>query len=168
MKNKMMRQAAIAALIALALFISKNSPLKVMEEGADAVFGYMNVNYTAEAFMELADKGKAAAASVTSKVGDAAEIIAGRPVYGDPIDSEFSGDQAAVYAVGGGQVTEVGEDEEIGKYIRIIHGDYGESLYGNLKSVKVTAPSRVRKGQIIGIYEKNSSREFYYSFKEFD
>ncbi len=168
MKNKILKQAGIVIIIAVALFISKNSPVDVMERGADTILGYMEVNYTADTFRSIADRGKAAAVSATSKVSEAVGAIAGRPVYSDPIDSEFSGNEASVYAVGGGQVTETGENDEIGKYIRITHGDYGESLYGNLKSVNVEAPSRVKKGQIIGIYEKSEDREFYYSFREFD
>ena len=65
-------------------------------------------------------------------------------------------------------MTAVGENEEIGKYIKITHGDSGESLYGNLKSVNVTVPGRVKKGDIIGVYEKSEDKEFYYSFREFE
>ena len=106
-------------------------------------------------------------ANVTGKMTDAVDVITGKPVYGDPIDEKYTGNKAAVYAVGGGQVTAVGENEEIGKYVKITHGDQGESLYGNLKTVNVSVPSNVKKGQIIGVYEKNGKADFYYSFQEF-
>ena len=88
--------------------------------------------------------------------------------YGEPIDEEFSGDSTSVYAVAGGEVTSVGENEEIGKYIKITHGEKGESLYGNLSTTGVKVPSRVKKGQIIGTYEKSDEKQFYYSFREFE
>ena len=61
----------------------------------------------------------------------------------------------------------VGENEEIGKYIKIKHGDQAESLYGNLSEVHAIASANVKKGQIIGIYDKTEGKEFYYSFQEF-
>ena len=141
MMEKIAKQAVLTFLIALALFISKNSHITVLEKGADTVLGYMDTDYT---------------------------VMAGKSRYGEPIDDEFEGDTTSVYAVGGGEVASVGENEEIGKYVRIIHGDSAESLYGNLKSVEVSVPARVKKGQIIGVYEKDEKREFYYSFRELD
>ena len=167
MGKKILKQAGMVLLIVLALFISKNSRIGILEQGADTVLSYMEVSYTAEDAKKAADKGKAVAASVTGTVNDAVGAIAGKSSYGEHIDDEYTGNKAAVYAVGGGDVTAVGENEEIGKYIRITHGDTGESLYGNLASVNVVSLSKVKKGQIIGIYEKQEGREFYYSFKEF-
>ncbi len=166
MKSKMLKQAGILVLVALALFISKNSHIGVLERGADTVLTYMEVSYTADDVKAAAEKSKAAAVSVTSRINDTVAVIAGKPSYGEPIDEEFSGNQTSVYAVGAGEVTAAGENEEIGRYVKITHGDAGESLYGNLKSVNVTVPSKVKKGQIIGIYEKSEDKEFYYSFRE--
>lgn len=168
MKNKILKQAGVAALVVLALLISKYSHIGVLEEGADTVLSYMEVNYSADDLVSAAGKSKEVAASVTSKVNDTVGTITGKSSYGEPIDEVYLDNQASVYAVSGGQVTAVGENEEIGKYIKITHGDTGESLYGNLKTVNVTVPSKVKKGQIIGVYEKSENKEFYYSFKEFD
>lgn len=167
MKRRILKQAGITVLAVAALFIAENSHAPVLERGSDAVLSYMEVNYTAEDIKGAAAKGKATAASISASVNDAAGVIAGTPSLGEPIDEEYSGNSTAVYAVSGGNVTAVGENEEIGKYIRITHGAVGESLYGNLKSVNVAVPSKVKKGQIIGVYEKEKDKEFYYSFTEF-
>ena len=60
------------------------------------------------------------AASLTERVIETAGYIAGGTSYGEPIDEEFSGDSTSVYAVAGGEVTSVGENEEIGE----IHKDH--------------------------------------------
>ncbi|MDO4545339.1 MAG: M23 family metallopeptidase [Bacillota bacterium] len=168
MRAKLLKQAGICVLIALALLISKNSNIGILEQGADTVLAQMSVNYTAEDIKEGAQRGVAAVASLPGKVNTAVSVMTGTSSYGDPIDEEFDGDEATIYAVGAGQVTAVGENEEIGKYIRITHGSDGESLYGNLKKTYVEVPSKVKKGQIIGIYEKSDTAEFYYSFREFN
>ena len=85
-------------------------------------------------------------------------------VLGEPIDEKRHGKQSSVYAVDSGQVVATGEDETIGKYVRISHGKEGESLYGNLEKILVKVPVKVKKGQIIGAYNNSSKKEFYYSF----
>ena len=168
MREKLIKQTGIFLILVLALFLSKNSNITVLERGADTILTYAAVNYTTDDIREAAKKGATAVSAIPGKVGGAVSVMAGKPAYGDPIDENFRGQQASVYAVGGGQVAAVGENEEIGKYIRITHGDQGESLYGNLKDIYVEAPSRVKKGQIIGLYEISDDKEFYYSFREFN
>lgn len=167
MARKILIQTGLVLLVALALFISYHSHIPALEQGADTILEHMKVSYSAEDVKNALGKTGKAMASAAGGAGNAVGAMIGRPSYGEPIDKEYTGNRAAVYAVGGGQVTAAGENEEIGKYIRITHGDVGESLYGNLKEVKAEVPSKVKKGQIIGIYEKNSDREFYYSFREF-
>lgn len=168
MDNKILKQTAVLFFIALALFLSKNSHIQVLEKSADTVLNYMEVNYTFDDVKGTAGKSVGLASSFKSKVSDTVHVIAGKPSYGEPIDEEYSGNETTVHAVAGGEVTAVGENEEIGKYVKITHGDAGESLYGNLKSVSVTVPSKVKKGEIIGIYERSKEKEFYYSFREFN
>ena len=166
MGSMLWKQASVCLLMALALLISKNSGFVVLEKGAESVMSHMSVNYTKETIQTAADKGRSAAASATGRVENAVSVIMGKPVYGAPIDEELEGSRAPVYAVAGGQVVAVGENEEIGRYIRIVHGNQAESLYGNLHTVNVSAPSNVKKGQVIGVYEKMEGKDFYFSLKE--
>lgn len=168
MRKRLLKQVGFCLLIACALFISKNSHIGILEKGAETVMNQMEVNYTADDAMGALKKGAVAVAAVPDKFEDAVSAVTGKPIYGEPIDDKYSGNRASVFAVENGEVTALGENETIGKYIRITHGDDGESLYGNLASTFVEVPERVKRGQIIGTYEKSEEKEFYYSFKEFN
>lgn len=167
MLKKMLIQTGICVIIVFAIVISGNSGINFMQKGADAVLNYMSVNYTMEDVKAAAGKTSEVFAVMTGKVDKAVDVMTGKPIYGEPIDEKYKGNETVVYAVGGGKVTAVGENEEIGKYVRITHGDRAESLYGNLKSIRVSTPANVKKGQIIGVYERKEGKDFYYSFKEF-
>lgn len=150
MMKKILIQTFCCLLIVFTFMVAESSTVPEVQRGTEAVLNYMSVDYTREDIMAVA--GKASDAMVS---------------YGEPIDKKFEGDETLVYAVGGGKVTAVGENEEIGKYVRITHGNKAESLYGNLKTVKVNKMSNVKRGEIIGIYSKEDGKEFYYSFNEF-
>lgn len=168
MKRKIIEQTCFCIIIALVLFISKNSNVPLLEGGAETVLNYMKTEYTIDDAKKVINKSKALAASLPAKVSGTISVMTGKMTLGEPIDEKYENGRAAVYADAGGEVTSAGENEEIGKYIRITHGNMGESLYGNLESVYVQVPERVKKGQIIGIYEKKDGKEFYYSYKEFE
>ncbi|NLD20408.1 MAG: M23 family metallopeptidase [Clostridiales bacterium] len=168
MRKKMLKQAGISVLIVLALFIATNSNIKVLEKGADTVMTQMRVNYTVDDVKAAAKVGVKAVSSIPAKAQYAATVMSGKASYGEPIDERYEGKRANVYSVGAGQVIAVGENEEIGRYIRILHGGDGESLYGNLKEIFVEVPTKVKKGQMIGVYEKKKNKKFHYSFKDFN
>lgn len=148
--RKILIQTFCCLLIVFTFMVAESSTVPEVQRGTEAVLNYMSVDYTREDIMAVAGKASDALSS-----------------YGEPIDEKYSGSETLVYAVGGGEVTAVGENEEIGKYIKITHGNKAESLYGNLKTVKVTTMNNVKKGQIIGTYSKEDGKEFYYSFNEF-
>ena len=54
-----------------------------------------------------------------------------------------------VYAVGGGIVSEVGESNQYGKFIKIVHGDDIVSIYGGCTQIYVKSLEKVKKGQLI-------------------
>ncbi len=167
MFKKILTQTGICALVVLALVLSKNSGVTPMERGADVVMAHMAVTYTLDDVKSVAKKTAVVTSVFKNKLGGAVDAITGKPVYGEPIDVKYEGNKTVVYAVAGGKVTAVGQNEEIGNYIKIIHGDQGESLYGNLSSIRVATPENVKKGQIIGVYDKTIGADFYYSLKEF-
>lgn len=167
MLRKMLIQTCICMSMMLAVLLAKNCEFAAVRTAADAALEQMSINYTAADMKKAAGKTAEAFTGLNGKVEDAVDVITGKPVYGEPIDEDYERNEALVYAVGGGKVTAVGENEEIGKYIKITHGNQAESLYGNLKSVRVSTPVNVKKGQIIGVYEKVDDKDFYYSFKEF-
>ena len=168
MKRKIIEQTCFCIIIALVLFISKNSNTPLLERGAETVLNYMETEYTIEDLKRAAQKSRNLAADLPAKVSGTNSVMTGKMTLGDRIDEKNENGSAAVYADAGGEVTSAGENEEIGRYIRITHGNMGESLYGNLESVYVGVPERVKKGQIIGTYKKKDGKDFYYSFKEFE
>jgi hypothetical protein len=154
MAGRFLKQIGASILIAAVLFLTGQSDIYVFERCGEILRDHMEANYTVEDILQIACKA-------ADKVSRMAVIT-----YGAPIDQRYKGSQTPVYAVAGGQVTAVGENEEIGKYIKIVHGDESESLYGNLKTIRVKVPFNVKKGQIIGIYEDTKDKEFYYSLNE--
>lgn len=168
MKEKLFKQTGICLLIILALFISRNSGLESLERGSAVVMKYAAVNYTAGDMKEIGKEFAEAAAELPQKAESVLNMAAGRSLYAEPIDESYEDGRAMVYAVAAGQVCAVGENEEIGRYIKIIHGGDGESFYGNLDEIYIKIPSKVKKGQIIGMFKNSGNKEFYYSFKEFN
>lgn len=150
MMKKMLIQTFCCLILIFVFSVAEKSMIPEIQRGTEAVLEYMSTGLTEE--------------DIKSAVVQTSELLTS---YGEPIDKKYDGHETLVYAVGAGKVTAVGENEEIGKYIRITHGNKAESLYGNLKTVKVTTQSNVKKGQIIGIYSEEAGKDFYYSLKEF-
>lgn len=168
MKNKLKKQTYACIIIAIAMLISVTSDITTLKQGSNAIISYMNKDYTVEDIKRTLSSCADFASAMPEKVTSVINIIKGTPEMGEPIDPAYVAGQTDVYAVLGGDVTSSGENEEIGKYIRITHGSIGESLYGNLKSIDVEIPSRVKKGQKIGTFEQKEDEDFYYSFNEFN
>lgn len=167
LKKRIVKQVGMCLLIIIALAIGKVSGADILETGTDVILNQMAEDYSGEDIAQIAEGGARAVSSIPDKVDDAIVFVTGKPLYGDPIE-KYSGDRASVFAVGNGQVTAAGENETIGKYVKITHGSDGESLYGNLDEVFAKVPSNVKKGQIIGTYRESAGKDFYYSFTEFD
>lgn len=86
--------------------------------------------------------------------------------YGEPIDEAREGQTVSVYAVEAGTVSAVGENDKIGNFVKILHGDEAESIYGNCAEIYVKEMQRVKKGQIIASFTKKGDLEFYHSVKK--
>lgn len=167
MLRKILIQTGCCMVIILGVFIAGKSDSPVIQKNSEAIINYVTTSYTKTDLKNAAEKTAEAFSLAAGKAGETIDVVTGKPIYGEPIDEKYNEKETPIYAVGGGKVAAVGENEEIGKYIRIIHGDQAESLYGNLKSIRVNKPDNVKKGQIIGTYSKTGGKDFYYSFKEF-
>ena len=164
MKEKLIKQIIMVLLLAAALFLADHSHIGVLERGSLVIQSQMAAEYTWSDVKHAGQKAAAAASALPDKVNETVQIVTGEPMLGDPIDEKKHGRTSSVYAVESGEVTGTGEDEAIGKYVRISHGKSGESLYGNLEKVLVKSPAKVKRGQIIGTYNNSSKKDFYYSF----
>lgn len=164
MKEKLIKQAVMVLLFALAMVIADHSHIGALERGAEVIQSQMAAEYTWSDVKKAGQKTAAAALTLPDKVNETVHMVTGKPMRGEPIDEKRHGKKSSVYAVDSGQVVAAGEDETIGKYVRISHGKEGESLYGNLEEILVKVPAKVKRGQIIGTYNNSSKKEFYYSF----
>lgn len=167
MLRKMMIRIIICMLLAFVIWIAYNSENEKISGSAENVLEQLSVSYTAEEIREAAEGLHKNFLDIVGRTSDAVNVFTGKSIYGEPIDEKYEGEETPVYSIGGGKVVSVGENEEIGKYVKIVHGDQAESLYGNLDTVEVTVPANVKKGQIIGVYNKLNGKDFYYSFQEF-
>lgn len=85
--------------------------------------------------------------------------------YGAPIDEKSDTQIKRVHATAGGMVISSGKDDKYGLYIKIMHED-AISIYGNLSDIHVIESERVQRGEIIGSYDSNQKKDFYYELKE--
>ena len=85
--------------------------------------------------------------------------------YGQPIDEKSDSATKQVHAVAGGMVLSSGRDSEIGLFIKIKHED-AVSVYGNLADIGVVESERVQRGEIIGSYDEDSGKDFYYELQD--
>ena len=115
---------------------------------------------------------KSAAVSVSTALSSAPDNVVSAfakinetSKYGVPIDEKSDEQIKQVHAVAGGVVTASGKDKEKGLYVEIRH-EGGTSIYGNLEEISVVESERVQRGEIIGSYNTQNEKEFYYELSE--
>ena len=85
--------------------------------------------------------------------------------FSAPIDKKSSKPVQPVFASAGGVVIYAGIDKELGSCIKIRHQNKF-STYGNLHTIVVVPNERITKGQIIGTFDNNCNKEFYYQLAD--
>lgn len=164
-KEKIFTQAVICCMIFTLVKATDFINIDVIKNVRTAVETRLERNYTAEevkqAGSELLERAKSAPAAITSVVVEANQV----GEFAQPIDEDTSLKTRCVYAVNSGTVTASGISGELGSFVRIQHEDR-VSTYGNLTSIKVIRGDKVRKGDIIGTYDNDSEKKFYYDLEE--
>lgn len=164
--EKILNQVFCCLVIAFALIIAGESGNEGAENLRAEVLQQLNRDYTAAEVKAAISNGVEAVRTIPAMVNSAVAQVNAPIKYGEPIDAEPAGSgPVPVYSVGGGTVVETGNSGELGNFVVISHGNEAKSVYGNLESVSVRKPERVKKGQIIGSYDRNGEKEFYYSFE---
>lgn len=127
--------------------------------------GYLSKNYSVdeikESGAELVDKITGAPSALVNAVIEANEINE----FGVPMDEKDTDGIQAVHAVAGGVVTYSGIDKDLGLCIKIQH-EGKLSTYGNMDSINAVTGDRVKKGTIIGTFNKKSGQDFYYQLTD--
>ena len=166
--KKILRQSLICLLIAISVFTAKSVDNTNVNRGIEVLSREIHREYSKEDLAAFKEKSVSAVKRIQSIIGNASVAVNSSMKYGEPIDSINTTASAILHSVGGGTVISTGTSESIGNYIIISHGEEAESIYGNLKTIKVTPMERVKKGQIIGEYDPAIEKDFYYTFNYLD
>ena len=156
------KQTGVCIIILLAIMVLQGLNITAVNKVLAVCSQQIMKDYTIDDVMTFGIKSietfKGAQAVVVNAVAPSKETR-----YGEPIDELVVGEVSQVYAVSGGTVIAVGEDDRYGKYVKITHGKEAESMYGNCKEVYVRPLERVKKGQVIAEYETINKEDFYYA-----
>ena len=166
--KKIIIQSVICFFIAVSFFAAEHTGSITLSSVAAFLRERMNREYSISELSALPETVRETVAAIPFSLSDVQETFGTGVQYGEPIDEKPLTETAMVYAVAGGTVSEVGSNEDIGNYIVISHGNEARSIYGNLSNIKVEEKERVKKGEIIGGYDKNAEKDFYYALNSFD
>lgn len=164
-KNKLLVQAvaclAIFALIRGSMMISAGGVVKARNSVIDKASKHYSIDDIKDSgsklMIELADAPEAITAAITQ-----ADVAKG---FGAPIDKESDEIITPVHSVAGGRVIYAGIDKELGLCIKIKHNEK-TSVYGNLCTITAVTGDRIKKGEIIGTFDKSGDEEFYYNLED--
>lgn len=165
-KSKLFKQSGVCLLIALAFFIAQKTDLPQLNRGSQAAVAYLSKNYTVGDVLTFAKDSAKAVARAPVAVTNAVLSVNEESRYAQPIDEAENGETVTVHAAAAGTVSAVGENEKIGKFVKILHGEDAESIYGNCETIQVKELERVKKGQAIATFKKEEQNEFYYRLSE--
>ncbi|MEG0829084.1 MAG: M23 family metallopeptidase [Anaerovoracaceae bacterium] len=161
---KILRQTGICIIIVFTFLLAKSVEVPQLNIGSEKIIQQMSKHYSVEEIMT--NGSKAVKTIIVTPVTMTNNIISANKEnkYGYPMDQVKEGSSGSVYAVGGGTVSVVGENQQIGKFVKVEHGEEAESIYGNLDNIQVKDLDKVKKGDIIGTFKNTGEKDFYYSF----
>lgn len=163
--RKILIQACICILIIFSVTLlnkSENTTLTGYYNRAKAIATYSITKEEAlKNAMNFVDIAKKTPSKVASAVIDANQASK----YANPIDKKSDSILVPVHSVAGGKVKAVGKDSDRGLFVEIMH-EGAVSCYGQLYDVKVLPDERVKRSEIIGIYNSENKEEFFYDLKE--
>lgn len=167
-KTKLLKQTGVCLIIAAAFAVAHNADIPQLNRGSEAVVAYLSKNYTVSDVMTFAKDSAAAVVRTPVTITNAVLSSREESKYAQPIDEAGEGETVTVRAAAAGTVSAVGENDKIGKFVKITHGDESESVYGNCQSIRVKELERVKRGQAIGTFKKEGDTEFYYNLSKFE
>ncbi|MFR7991118.1 MAG: M23 family metallopeptidase [Anaerovoracaceae bacterium] len=164
-KKKLYLQTAACMVIASVALYGSSSENKTVsryyQKAKAMVMEEMSLEDVKSAGQDLSAALAGAPAKMVSLVSDANTASK----YGQPIDEKSDTAIKQVHAAAGGMVISSGRDKEIGLYIKIKHED-AVSVYGNLSDIGVVESERVQRGEIIGSYDSDSGKDFYFDLQQ--
>lgn len=132
-----------------------------LQEKQSRAVAAMSKHYTAQDILERTRHAASAIINTPATVTNFIISVSGQQRYGKPIDHAETGETTSVYAVSGGFVIKTGENDKLGKYVKIRH-DGNVSVYGNCNKIYVKEGEHVRKGHVIASFKQERNNSFYY------
>ncbi|MBQ3122752.1 MAG: M23 family metallopeptidase [Firmicutes bacterium] len=166
--KKLLIRTFVVMVIALILVSGRSCEIKVLSSISSEIINFMEADLT---ISDIETIGTGIISSITDlpeSVSTMHERIVTESKYEYPVDEDFKEESTTVHAAAGGVVKEIGNNNDIGKYVILRHGNDAETIYGNLKEVYCSLNQNVRQGEIIGLYEKNPEKNFVYTLNYFD
>lgn len=151
------KQVIISIIIVLFVIVVKKMDIAVVNKGMETVKETLSENYTMEK-----------AVSVVSMGAEKLKTMPKAFVYAPPLDekTDKNENEVQVHAIGGGTISEIGFSEKFGgNYIKILHDEDMESIYGGLENAYVESLDKVKKGQMIGSLLKEEKKDFYFEMR---
>lgn len=164
-KNKLYFQIISCMIISAVFFWGSNTNHEAVSQcysrAKEMMMHQMSLEDVQQAGAYMKTQLSGAPAKVVSAVSKANE----KSLYSQPIDENSDSAIKQVHAAAGGMVIAAGKDKERGLYIEIKHDD-AISIYGQLQDISVAPSERVQRGEIIGSYNTDEEKDFYYELRE--
>jgi hypothetical protein len=177
----LLKQVLICIIIVLLVIFIKKMDIAIVNQGMERVQAQLEKDHTVadiyKGSIQLAGKIRDIPQTVADAFQRSGSKLAFMPPTdataavmasaGSTVDSENvqktlvyqSDKEIQVYSVGGGIVSEIGENSQSGKYIKIVHSDDIVSVYSGCTNIYVKSLEKVRKGQIIAsVSPENNGR----------
>ena len=183
--STLLKQVLVCIIIVLLVIVIKKMDIAIVNQGMDRVQAWLDRDYTVAEIFQSGREMIARVKQVPESVAAAFQRSGTKLAFSPPADEDAiiatfgestgsaetaqggyergmtfqSGSELQVFSVGGGIVSEIGENSQYGKYIKIVHADDMVSVYGGCTQIYVESLEKVRKGQLIAsISPENNGR----------
>lgn len=167
----LLKQLLVCIIIVLLVIVIKKMDVAIVNQAIDNAKAALDRDYKVADIMQSGKDLVAKVKQVPESVAAAFQRSGSKLAFSPPADQEaiiatfgeqtgeaggfekglqFQSDkELQVFSVGGGIVSEIGENEQYGKYVKVVHGDDIVSIYGGCTNIYVKSLEKVKKGQLI-------------------
>jgi murein DD-endopeptidase MepM/ murein hydrolase activator NlpD len=177
----LLKQLLVCIIIVLLVIVIKKMDVAIVNQAIDNAKAALDRDYKVADIMQSGKDLVAKVKQVPESVAAAFQRSGSKLAFSPPADQEaiiatfgeqtgeaggfekglqFQSDkELQVFSVGGGIVSEIGENEQYGKYVKVVHGDDIVSIYGGCTNIYVKSLEKVKKGQLIAsVSPQNNGR----------
>jgi len=171
----LIKQILVCIIIVLLVIVIKKMDIAIVNNSMDNIQAKLDRDYKAADIFQSAKDIAAKVKEVPESIAAAFQRSESKLAFSPPADEaaiistfgektgyfeneengfergmKFQTDkELQVFSVGGGIVSEIGESNHYGKYIKVVHGNDIVSIYGGCSQIYVESLEKVKKGQLI-------------------